>query len=317
MTRLHYGAKAPRLGQKTSVVTIGVFDGVHTAHQYLIQEARRQARRLHAPCIVITFDPDPQQVLNPQRAAAILMPLSARLAALSALGVDWIWVIPFNRRFARVHAETFVRRVLMGHLHAQTLVVGEGFAFGRNRLGNMQLLRALGSRIGMHVMGVPELRRDGKIVSSSRIRHLIHKGALLKAKRLLGRPASIYGIVVRGAGRGRTLGFPTANLRLTSQVIPPQGVYAVFVQEDKTRGSNRWPGVMNLGHRPTFGGGPMACEVHLMGCSKNLLGRSLTIYPLAKLRNERCFKDARALSRQIERDVRRAARLLSKAPLSS
>ncbi|MBI4342380.1 MAG: riboflavin biosynthesis protein RibF, partial [Candidatus Omnitrophica bacterium] len=276
------------------------------------------ARRLRGTGAVITFDPDPQTVLDPGSPHPTLMPLEARVERLRALGVTWIWVIPFTKPFARLTATQFAEQVLVRRLRAVGLVVGEGFLFGRNRRGNMEVLRAIGARHGLRIVAVPQVRRGGLPVSSSRIRRLIAEGRLAAARQLLGRSPELHGRVVRGAGRGRRLGFPTANLHLTSQVLPPCGVYAVrlhsigavrhFVPGELIGG-----GVMNLGVRPTFGSGPLVCEVHVLDFSGTLRGRPVAVSLLARLRGERCFPSPEALRAQIRRDVSRARRVFARS----
>ena len=293
---------------KRAVVTVGVFDGVHRAHQRVIRATIRLAHRLKGTSVVITFDPDPQQVLSPHAAPPALMPLDARLEALKALGVDRIWVIPFTARFASMSAEQFIRQILLRRLRAAALVVGEAFTFGQHRQGNMAILRVLGPPSGMRVVCVPQVRREGAPVSSSRIRRLIGRGHLAQARRLLGRPPALYGVVVRGAGRGRRLDVPTANIRLTPQIVPPRGVYAVTVRLPGRR--RRWRGIMNFGVRPTFGSGPLVCEVHLLNFSGDLLGRRVSLGLVARLRAERRFPTPEALRHQIDRDLARASIVL-------
>lgn len=293
-----------------AVVTVGVFDGVHLAHQQLVRATVRLAHRLHGHAVVITFDPDPQRVLNPARAQPALMPLSVRVEHLRQLGADRVWVIPFTRGFASMTAAQFVRRILIGRLRAAALVVGERFVFGKNRQGDMDVLRALGPRGGMRIVAVREIRHGGAPISSSRIRRLINRGQLARARRLLGRSPALYGMVVRGSGRGRSLGFPTANIRLTAQVLPPRGVYAVIL---RWRGARQgWRGVMNLGVRPTFGPGPLVCEVHLPGFSGALQRNTVTVSLLARLRAERRFPSPQALRRHIQRDLVRARSLFAR-----
>jgi len=295
-----------------AVVTVGVFDGVHQAHQRLVQSTIQTARRLAGTSVVITFDPDPQTVLDPAHAQPALMPLDERLTHLRQFGVDWLWVIPFTRRFARLTAEQFVRRILIERLHAAAVIVGETFVFGRNRRGDLEVLRTLGPPHGMQVVSVRQMTAGGAPISSSRIRHLIAQGRLRLASRLLGRAPALHGVVVPGAGRGRRLGFPTANIRLRSQVLPPPGVYAVVLRRaDRHRA---WRGVMNLGRRPTFGPGPLVCEAHLLGFSGTLLGRPVSMSLLARLRGERRFPSPQALSRQVRRDLARARRLFARTP---
>ena len=312
MSRLVTGFTALPAPPRRAVVTIGMFDGMHVAHQRLIRATQQLARRSKGTSVVITFEPDPQAVLDPRRPHPTLMPLAARLERLRAMGVDWIWVISFTPSFARLSAPQFIERVLVRRLHATALIVGEGFVFGRNRRGTMDVLRAIGAPHGLRVVAVPQIRRGGAPISSSRIRDLLAKGRLAAARRLLGRTPELYGQVVRGSGRGRRLGFPTANLRLISQALPPQGVYAVVVRGMDRPGPSR-RGVMNIGVRPTFGSGPLVAEVHLLGFQGTLRGRHVAVSLLARLRGERCFPSSQALIRQIGLDIRRANRLFSRS----
>jgi riboflavin kinase/FMN adenylyltransferase len=296
--------------RRALVVTVGVFDGVHRAHQQLIRTTVKLAHHLQGESLVITFHPDPETVLAPSRAQPSLMPIEARVALLRSLGVNRVWVMPFTKRFARTSAQQFIRSVLVRRLRAAAIVVGTAFAFGKDRRGDMALLRRVGLTSGLRVVPVRQITAGGKPISSSRIRQLIAAGRLASAKRLLGRFPSLYGRVVRGAGRGRRLGFATANIALSSQVLPPQGVYAVLVRWLDDSRARR--GVMNFGVRPTFGPGPLVCEVHLLGVtSESLLGRSVEVSLVARLRGERCFPSPQALSRQVCSDIARARRLLS------
>lgn len=303
--RVLRGLEAAARPPARAVVTVGVFDGVHRAHQHLLRLTARMAGRMRGTSIAVTFDPDPHVVLHPAHPPLALMPLDERLRYIRATGVERVWVIPFTRAFSRITAEAFVRRLLIERLHARVLIVGETFAFGRNRRGDMAVLQSLGHRHEMRIVPVTPIRSGGAPISSSRIRALIHDGRLAQARRLLGRPPALYGRVVRGAGRGRRFGIPTANLQLIPQVLPPQGVYAVRVAEH--------PGVMNLGTRPTFGPGPVVCEVHLLAYAGSLLGKRLAVSVLRRLRGERCFPSPQALIRQVRRDLARAKRLLSEA----
>jgi len=313
MSRILSGAGAVRHPPVRSVVTVGVFDGVHLAHQRLLRAAVSLARRLKGTSVAVTFDPDPHAVLHPSHVHPSLMPLEARLAQLRALGIDLIWVLPFSRRFARMTPVQFVDRILLRRLRAHVLIVGEQFAFGRGRSGDMRLLRSLGASRGLRIISVPQVMRGGAAISSSRIRALIARGHLAPARGLLGRAPELYGLVVRGMGRGRHLGFPTANLRILSDVLPPRGVYAVRVFGlDARAGFVRLgDGIMNLGVRPTFGPGPQICEVHLLNFSGALLGREVSVALIRRLRGERCFASPNALARQIGRDRSRARRLLA------
>lgn len=297
------------------VVTVGVFDGVHVAHKRLMQTTVRLAKRLQGASVVITFTPDPQEVLDPRHAQPPLMPLEERLQLINALGVDLVWVIPFTKSFSKTTPETFVRTILLKRLRASCVVVGEAFAFGRDRRGNLKVLQTLGRQHGMRVVALSPMMRDGHPVSSSRIRQLVQTGGLEAASRLLGRPFELHGTVVHGAGLARRLGFPTANVRLTSQLLPPHGVYRVWLEH----AGRRYQGLMNLGVRPTFlprqwrgGSGPLVCEVHLVGFNGTLYGQPVTIALLKRLRAERRFDSPDDLVQQIRRDLGLARRLTSR-----
>ena len=307
-TRTLHGLDAWPKRLQGGVATIGVFDGVHAGHRALIRRAVLLARRLHTFSVVITFDPDPHSVLNPEKSFIALTSLAERCRRIATLGPDYIWILPFTRKLAQVPAETFARRVLLDRLAAISLVVGEDFAFGRGAKGGVRLLRQIGAKAGMHVITVRPVLRGGAVVSSSRIRAAIHNGELAQARRLLGWPPVLSGTVIRGSGRGRLLRVPTANLKLMPQVLPPTGVYASIA----SAGSRRWPAVMNLGVRPTFGGGPVIAEVHLLGFSGALYGKSLQVSLIQRLRSERCFASSKALVRQIHRDLSRAKSILSR-----
>lgn len=307
MTRSAARAAAVPRSTRRSVVTVGVFDGVHRAHRQVIRWTISLARRLRATSIAVTFDPDPAFVLHPAGAPDALMPLDERLTQLRQLGLDRVVVIRFTKAFAQMGAQRFIDEILVGRLRAVAVVVGEAFLFGRHRAGTVELLSRQAPRHPLRVVPMPPVTQGGEPVSSSRIRRLIAGGALAHARQLLGRPPALYGRVVRGAGRGKRLGFPTANVRLMPQVLPPQGVYAVTL---RVRGIDaEHAGVMNFGIRPTFGGGPAVCEVHLPGFTGTLLGCRVVISLRARLRGERCFTSPDALVRQIRRDVRRARRL--------
>ncbi|MBI3325029.1 MAG: bifunctional riboflavin kinase/FAD synthetase [Candidatus Omnitrophica bacterium] len=291
-----------------SVVTIGMFDGVHVGHQRLIYRAVGLARRKRARSVVVTFDPDPRQALDPANAPPQLTSLPRRIQLIGELGPEAICVIPFTAQFAQTTPEDFVKDVLADRLDARDIVVGENFAFGRNRTGNLLLLRRVAKGIGIRVVVVAPVVRDGQPVSSSRVRRLVQAGAVKEAARLLGRPAELWGVVVRGDRRGRRLGFPTANIRLSGSLRPVRGVYKVWLES----GRRRLTGLMNLGVRPTFAhelsstATAATCEVHLVGFRGRLYGRHVMIGLLARLRDERRFDSADELTRQIGKDLVRA-----------
>lgn len=288
-----------RARSSPAVVTIGMFDGVHLGHQHLMARTVRVARRHRGRSIGVTFNPDPQRVLDPARAHPPLMPLRRRVALMRERGLDRVIVISFTRAFAALTPEQFVARILVRRLQAQVVVIGANFAFGKNRRGDVALLRRLGARHGMRVITVPAVTRGGSPVSSSRIRRLVLDGRLPEAQRLLGRPFELSGIVVRGSGRAMRLGFPTANIRLDDTLRPPQGVYRVQLMWARRQAA----GLMNLGVRPTFGRGPVVCEVHLPTFRGHLYGQSVRVACGSKLRDERRFESPHALAAQIRQDL--------------
>ena len=290
------------------VATIGVFDGVHIGHQRLLQLAVARARALRGTSVAVTFFPHPQHILRPATARPLLTTLDRRLCLMARHGVDVAWVVPFTRAFARREPAYFFERVLRRHLALRELVIGEHFAFGHERVGTVGWLQEAGVRAGVRVHAVPAVSRQGLPVSSSRVRRAIEAGDLRAVRRFLGRPHVISGTVVHGQSRGRRLGFPTANLRLQAQILPPPGVYVV--QAAVNGGTRRWNGVLNLGTRPTFHETRLVAEAHLFGRPGRLYGSTLDAHLLARLRDERRFPTTAALTAQIARDIRLAQTLL-------
>lgn len=297
------GLNALPLRDQACVVSIGVFDGVHVGHQALLTKAVKVARSLNVPAVTLTFDPDPEDVLNPSAFPNALMPVEKRCRLIRDLGMDWVVVIRFTEKLAALSAEDFIQRVLVRRLHVKRIVVGSNFRFGAKARGNIRLLKKVGDENGFQVLAVNPIQREGASVSSSRIRRLIHSGHIGEAKRLVGRAPELFGRVVKGEGRGRQMGVPTANIALNPQTVPPQGVYVVKVEAE----GRMWEGVMNYGTRPTFcPDGSVVCEVHLLGYSGNLYGQTLAVSLLRRLRSEKTFSNQEALTRQIHSDIDRA-----------
>lgn len=295
------------------ILAAGFFDGVHRGHQQVIRRATALARRTHSRAWVLTFTPHPLKALGRETAPALLTSTPHKLRLLRSLGVKGCIVMAFTRRLARQAPDIFVARLARAIPRLHTIVIGRNWTFGRNSRGTPALLRRLARAYGFKIMVVPSVRRRGTPVSSTRIRQYIVAGQLAEAARLLGRPFSILGAVVRGRGCGRTLGVPTANLDSRNEVYPPDGVYLVRV----LCGQRLTPGIANLGVRPTLtalGGtgrrrtGPRVLEVHLLGLRRRLYGRTLEVYFLKKIRGERCFPSRAALRRQIEKDRSQARR---------
>lgn len=290
------------------MLAAGFFDGVHAGHQRVIRAALRRARALHGKLWVMTFDPHPLQVLRPELAPRLLTGTDEKLRLLKALGVDGCLVIPFNRRVADMTPDAFVRQ-LAAWAPVAEIWVGRNWRFGRGGAGTPAGLRRLGSAHGFHVRVVPAVKHGGALVSSTRIRQAVQAGDMAAARRLLGRPYTMAGRVMRGRGVGRALGYPTANIHPSAEVLPAAGVYAVL-----GRAGGIWrPGVLNFGTRPTFGRvatpAPLA-ELHLLDFKGDLYGRTLEIAFAARLRDEHPFASPAHLQAQIHEDITRARRVL-------
>lgn len=295
-----------------AVVAIGNFDGVHPGHRALIEVAAGQAERLGAPLAILTFEPHPRSLFRPQDAPFRLTPLRAKSHALEALGVAHLYVLHFDRAFAAKSAEAFVREILVEGLAARHVVIGWDFCFGHKRAGTADLLERLGGELGFGVTTVqPVAASNGETYSSSTIRRYLAEGKPAAAARLLGRPWEIEGRVEQGDQRGRTLGFPTANLGLGDYLIPALGVYAVRVMIEE-EGQTVWhPAVANLGRRPTVDGGRIQLEAHFFDFDEDLYGRHLRVRLLEFLRPEKKFDGLEALRAQIAEDCHRARALLA------
>jgi riboflavin kinase/FMN adenylyltransferase len=281
-------------------VTVGNFDGVHRGHRELVAAAARWAARVGGPAVAVTFDPPPFQVLVPDATPRLpLTTVEDRAELLRAAGADRVVVYRPNRALLGVSPEAFVRDVLLGQLGARAVVEGYDFRFGRGRAGDTALLRSLCESAGVGFEEVPPLTDRGEPGSSSRVRAALLAGDVALAADLLGRPYRVTGTVVTGARRGRTIGFPTANLGDVPTVLPGNGVYAVrgFVN------GVAWPGAANVGPNPTFGDDARKVEVHLIGFTGDVYGSKLPVEFVAKLRDTRPFAGPAELVEQLGRDI--------------
>lgn len=297
-----------RLLRARPAVAIGNFDGIHLGHQALVGAAVADARADSGTAMVLTFDPHPAKVIAPERAPRTLLTLEQRAEILAELGIDVVAVLPFDAALAALAPDAFVRDILVRGLGAKVVVVGERFRFGHARAGDAALLAQLGAQWGFRVHALPVVLLDGLPVSSSRIREALGDGDVVAAARLLGRPFFIDGRVVRGDGRGRLLGVPTANLETPNQALPANGVYAAWARIE--RAADRRPCVVNLGQRPTFEGRGSSLEAHLLGFEGDLYGASMRLWFVRRLRDERRFASAEALVEQIRRDIEDARGIL-------
>jgi riboflavin kinase/FMN adenylyltransferase len=300
--RLFHGTDNAKIARPT-VLTLGVFDGLHLGHQLIMRTVVERAKAIDAVPTVITFDPHPRALLHPESAPPLLQTFDQKIEALGVLGIEQTIVIRFDRAFSQVRAEEFLRTVIADRLHAKEVYLGCGFAFGHNREGNIELLRAVSRSLGFLADEVPELRLRSRRVSSSRIRELLQQGRVNLVRRMLGRPYGVEGMVVRGAERGAGLGFPTANLHPQNRVIPRTGVYVTATLiDDQWRRS-----VTNIGTQPTFDSdNESSVETFVMNWSGDLYGDVLRVRFLHRLRDEKKFSSVDDLKSQIERDVKRA-----------
>jgi riboflavin kinase/FMN adenylyltransferase len=300
--RLFHGTDNAEI-QRPTVLTLGVFDGLHLGHQLIMGTVVKRARETGAIPTVITFDPHPRAVLHPESSPPLLQTLDQKVEGFGVLGIEQTIVIRFDEGFSQTRAEDFLSDVVRDRLHAKEVYLGCGFAFGHNREGNIELLRRVSQRLGFFADEVPEVQFRNQRVSSSKIRALLAEGKVNLARRLLARPYGVEGRVERGAERGAALGFPTANLHPRNRVIPRNGVYVTGTLID-----GQWRrSVTNVGVRPTFeSDGEPSVETFVMDWAGDLYGDVVRVRFLHRLRDERKFGSIEDLQAQIENDVRRA-----------
>jgi riboflavin kinase/FMN adenylyltransferase len=295
------------VGADYPVLTLGVFDGVHLGHRRILE--RLLAVAAGRPAAVVTFDPHPRAVLGPPKAHRLLSPIDERLDLLAEWPLAATVVLRFDASVARLSYVEFVRDCLVGQLGARHLVLGFDTRLGHDRGGTPERLIDLGHEAGYEVERVDAVRVGDEVVSSTAVRHLLDAGEVEPAARLLGRPYGLRGEVVRGAGRGRGLGIPTANLAIAAgKLVPADGVYAARV---RARGRD-WAGAVNIGGAPTFAGpGGRTVEVHLVGFDGDLYGDRVELWLLRRLREERRFQDVEALVTQVRADIESARRVVA------
>lgn len=281
------------------ILTIGNFDGLHRGHKRVLRKVISRGREEGGTSCVVTFEPHPLKVLHPERAPRLIQTPDQKRDILAHLGVEVLVEVPFTRDFGEVRAEDFAR-LIASRLHPLEIHIGEDFRFGRGREGDIALLQRLQGTLGFTATAFPKLRVGGEEVSSSRIRTLLAAGDMAAAVHLLGRPYVIEGTVEHGDGRGKTLGYPTANLAIENELVPAHGVYAVAVDVGDPL---LLPGVANLGRRPTFGEHEVAVEVHCLTGGRDLYGTRIKCLFFNFLRPERRFSSAEELKGQIAVDV--------------
>lgn len=294
-----------------SVVTVGTFDGVHRAHQEIVREVVHRAKMREGRSVVVTFEPHPKEVVPSARGPVqLLTTIEERVELLRTSGVDVLLIIDFTPEFSRVSSREFYERYLVNGTGVSEVVVGYDHMFGRNREGRVEELVAMGKEFNFSVFSLHPFSVNGEVVSSTHIRNALASGDIERANRLLGREYALRGVVVKGDGRGRSIGFPTANISPVSEkkVIPARGVYLVAVTID---GRSHF-GMMNIGVRPTVTETPrLTIEVHLFDVDEVLYGKPVTIGFLKRLRDERKFASLPELTRQLEKDKMESLRLIA------
>lgn len=291
---------------KGCVLTIGKFDGVHLGHQAVLRSLIEKARSMQLPATVMVFEPQPEEVFSPQHAPARISRLRDKYEQLRLLGVDRLLCIRFDRAFSEMSACDFVEQLLVTKLGIRFLVVGDDFRFGKARSGDFSMLQQEGLRCGFDVVSTRSFRLQDCRISSTEVRDALAQSQFDRAEAMLGRPFSIIGKVVHGDKKGRTLGFPTANVLLNRCRAPLAGVFAVKVSIDGCT----YNGVANIGNRPTVNGQRSQLEVHVFAFTGSLYGRRIAVVPVAKIRDEMKFASLEALQQQIGQDASKARELL-------
>jgi len=287
-----------------TVATVGTFDGVHLGHWSVLDEINRRAESAGRRSVLVTFDPHPLRIVRPEHAPPMLTTPVEKKEILAESGLDWAVFVSFTHGLSRYEPRRFVEEILVARLGVEELVIGYDHGFGRDRSGDPETLRAIGAELGFTVDVVPPVEVAGRPISSSRIREAIAAADMAEARACLGRPYSIRGVVVRGEGRGRDLGFPTANLLVADRdkLIPPQGIYAVRA----VLRSGTYRGALHLGPRPTFKGSPPTIELHVLDFEGDIYGAEVRVDFVRFLREIRPFATVEALIEQMREDVEAA-----------
>jgi riboflavin kinase / FMN adenylyltransferase len=294
------------------VVALGNFDGVHLGHQTILRAAIDRAQAVGGTALAVTFDPLPSKVLNPNRAPRLIMTPEDKHQLLRSFGLDGVIVLTFSRELSMLSPEEFTREYLRRRIGACVVVVGHNVSFGHLRAGNADVMRRLGRELGFETTVVGPVECDGIAVSSTQVRMMISAGDMKRAAILLGRPHFLRGPVVHGRERGRTIGFPTANLQSRTECLPPDGVYATRVVLEE----GAYPSITNIGMRPTFGEPERSIEAHIFDFNRDIYGREVKLEIAERIRPERKFESAQALAAQIASDLQRAKEILASSAAS-
>jgi riboflavin kinase/FMN adenylyltransferase len=293
--------------KKDTLLTIGVFDGVHLGHKYLLSQLRERAKQKNVLSGVVTFRQHPQAMLLPQTKLPYLTDLAQRIKLLKNEGIKAIIALSFTHGLARLSPRQFIG-LLKNYLRMRGLVIGPDFALGRSREGNTDTLRTLGQEMDFSVTVIPPLVINSEVVSSTAIRDALANGDMKRVHTLIGRPFNLHGRIIPGAGRGRQLGFPTANLDINpDQALPPDGIYVTWAYID----NKAYQSMTNIGQRPTFGGGERTVEVYILDYHRDHYGQELKIDIIERLRHEKQFDTVDELKKQIAEDVKQGRTILS------
>lgn len=296
---------------KNAVITIGNFDGVHIGHQALFHQVIEKVRALQGTSIVMTFEPHPARVLKQNNHPPLITLYEQKIELIEKAGIDILICIHFTRKFASIPAKEFIEKILVDRIGMKAIVVGEDYTFGKNREGNLDLLKTYGKRLGFEVIVVRKiqmLNNSEDKISSTRIRELISDGKVAESQKLLGRHYQIRGTVMTGRDRGgRLLGFPTANINLYDELSPKTGVYAVTVE---CKGS-KYKGVANIGYSPTFDDRIFTVEAHILDFNDDIYGQKIRVNFIKRLRDEKKFLNISELSKQIKKDIDKARDIIS------
>ena len=284
---------------KNSVIAIGNFDGLHIGHQKVLKEAKQKAKKNNLKFGLITFEPAPTMFFNKLIKNHRIYSLNQKIYFLKRMKLDFVIIINFNKNFSNLSAEGFIEKILFKKIKSKYIFVSRNFKFGKKRVGNVITLKNFEKKYFYKTIITPPHKKGKKIVSSSLIRKNIYQGRVKDAERLLGRTWSIEGEVVKGAQRGRKIGFPTCNIRLNTYIMPKLGVYSVWVQIDNLKKR----GIANIGYRPTFSGKSLLLEVHIFGIKRNLYKKILKISFIKFIRSEKKFKNINQLKSQIKKDI--------------
>ena len=291
---------------RNPVLTIGNFDGVHKGHLSLFNKVKERAALIDGQSVVMTFEPHPIKVMMPENGPPLITPTQQKLKLMEDSGIDVILCVPFTEEFAGISPQSFVKDLLVDRIGIKEIVVGYDYSFGHKRAGDIDLLKKMGDELGFKVHMVDKILLDETVVSSTTVRNLVQDGQLSEAEKLLGRHYQVCGTVVKGKDRGgRLLGFPTANLELVDELTPKLGVYAVKV----LIGDKIYNGLTNIGYNPTFGNNVFSVETHILDFSEDLVGKTIRVNFIERLRDERPFKSVEELAQQIKKDTLRARAL--------